>query len=187
MVEIRRDDSGRIVSLVKGDEYNLDRDYMVYLYYGSKLVVVCSSIDDLACECGGDFDIVDVKDDGFMLRLFLQCFRCHSHYIAKLKKRNIGNTCHCGGRIDIVGVGDSVLDLRCSDCGARYIAKLIKEVVEPCRVVHIDTQRDFYDIDEWYGNWYKCPYCKHSGIWYRDNYCSRCGSKLEWSGKDRDE
>ena len=100
-------------------------------------------------------------------------------------------TCHCGGRIDIVNfdVVDNGLDLslQCSDCGARYIAKLIKEVVEPCRVVHIDTQRDFYDIDEWYGNWYKCPYCKHSGIWYRDNYCSRCGSKLEWSGKDRDE
>lgn len=52
-------------------------------------------------------------------------------------------------------------------------------------VVAIDRQKDFYDIDEIYCNWYKCPSCEDTYVRSGDNYCSNCGCKFEWSGNYR--
>lgn len=52
-------------------------------------------------------------------------------------------------------------------------------------VVAIDRQKDFYDKDEIYCNWYKCPSCEDTYVRSGDNYCSNCGCKFEWSGNYR--
>lgn len=52
-------------------------------------------------------------------------------------------------------------------------------------VVAIDRKKDFYDKDEIYCNWYKCPSCEDTYVRSGDNFCSNCGCKFEWSGNYR--
>ena len=42
------------------------------------------------------------------------------------------------------------------------------------------TEKDFDDVDEFYGKWFVCPLCNNKEIIEFSNFCSNCGIKLDW-------
>jgi hypothetical protein len=49
--------------------------------------------------------------------------------------------------------------------------------------VKIDKTKDFYDKDEIYCNWYKCPECGQTCVMQASKYCQECGVKFEWTNE----
>lgn len=50
------------------------------------------------------------------------------------------------------------------------------------KVVPINAQKDFYEIEDGVRNWYKCPKCGDENVRFRDIYCEKCNCDFEWSG-----
>ncbi len=73
----------------------------------------------------------------------------------------------------------------CSDfCGVYDGIRLIKSLptadVEPVRHVH----RKVWGIDEYYGEWLRCPNCGYEDNAANATYCGGCGAKIDLEGND---
>jgi hypothetical protein len=42
------------------------------------------------------------------------------------------------------------------------------------------TREHYLGIDEYYGDWYRCPRCNNKNVIVNSKYCSECGIKLLW-------
>ena len=48
------------------------------------------------------------------------------------------------------------------------------------------TDKEYFDLDEWYCDWYFCPNCDNRHIAKGFKYCPDCGAKLIWEVTDED-
>lgn len=79
----------------------------------------------------------------------------------------------------------------CAVCGFKnhhkdcYVKKALEDL-EPCDTsVMVNVGHEHYhDLDEAYGNWYKCPNCKGHRILDYYSYCPECGAKVNWKIPD---
>lgn len=51
------------------------------------------------------------------------------------------------------------------------------------KIIKIDKVKDFFEKEELYCEFYKCPSCEDTYVRIEDNYCSNCGCKFEWNKK----
>ena len=60
------------------------------------------------------------------------------------------------------------------------LRNIISNIDDGSSAVTVNRQKDHYDKDEIYCDWYKCPKCGDTYLRSCDNYCGHCGVKLNW-------
>ena len=68
----------------------------------------------------------------------------------------------------------------CVNCGKLYTpkGKPICLVCERCIHLAVGEKLEWFCKDEYYCNWYKCPYCESDAVMERSNFCNKCGGDL---------
>lgn len=77
----------------------------------------------------------------------------------------------------------SMLTDAAAECACNLIDCIFPADVEPVRHVHCKV----LGIDEYYGEWLRCPNCGYGDNVVDATYCGGCGAKIDLEGETNDD